>query len=33
LLRSFIHKTINARCGKFSHGGLPIYLQCGRISI
>src|SRR6266851_1657376 len=23
LLRDFIHKTIYARCGKFSYGGLP----------
>ena len=33
LLRKFIRKTIYARCGKFSYGGLPSHLQCGRISI
>ena len=32
-LQDFIKKIIEARCGKFLHGGLPIHLQYGRISV
>ncbi|KAI9465217.1 P-loop containing nucleoside triphosphate hydrolase protein [Lactarius psammicola] len=33
LLRGFIKKTIDARCGKFSHNGLPIHLRFVRVSV
>ncbi len=32
-LQDFIKKTIDARCGKFSHNGLPIHLRYVRVSV
>lgn len=32
-LQDFIKKTVNVRCGKYSHNGLPIHLQYARTSV